>query len=50
MAGVSPETIKSEVGKLSGEVPESVVRELQSALLRVGRDRAITREQLDEII
>jgi len=50
MAGVSPETKKSEVGKLSGEVPESVVRELQSALLRVGRDRAITREQLDEII
>lgn len=50
MAGVSPETIKSEISKLSGEVPESIVRELQGSLLRVSKERAITQEQLEEII
>lgn len=50
MAGVSADTIKSEVEKLEGEVPESIVRQLQGTLLRVSKDRAITREQLDEIV
>jgi len=50
MVGVSAETIKSEVGKLKGQVPDSIVHELQSSLLRVSKDRAITREQLGEII
>ena len=50
MAGVSPDTIKSEVSKLSGEVPESIIRELQGNLLRVSKERAIMREQLEEII
>ncbi|MEM2878210.1 MAG: DNA-directed RNA polymerase subunit A'' [Candidatus Hadarchaeales archaeon] len=50
MAGVSAETIKSEVNELAGHVPESVIRELQSALLRVAKDKAITRDQLEEIL
>jgi DNA-directed RNA polymerase subunit A" len=50
MAGISPETIKSEVGKLRAELPESIVRELQGSLLRVSREHAITREQLEEIV
>jgi len=50
MVGVSPDTIKTEVRKLEEVVPESVVKELEGSLLRVGRERAITREQLGEII
>ncbi|MEM3402407.1 MAG: hypothetical protein QXH08_04190, partial [Candidatus Hadarchaeales archaeon] len=50
MAGISPETIKSEVQALSGRVPESIVHELQKILLNVSRERAITREQLGKII
>jgi DNA-directed RNA polymerase subunit A" len=50
MAGVSPDTIKSAVNKLSGEVSESIIRELQGNLLRVSKERAIMREQLEEII
>jgi DNA-directed RNA polymerase subunit A" len=50
MAGVSPDTIKSEVNKLSGEVPESIIRELQGNLVRVSKERAIMHEQLGEII
>lgn len=50
MAGVSADTIKSEVEKLEGEVPESIIRQLQGTLLRVSKDRAITREQLDEVV
>ncbi len=50
MVGVSPDTIKTEVRKLEEVVPESVVKELGGSLLRVGKERAITREQLSEII
>jgi DNA-directed RNA polymerase subunit A" len=50
MVGVSPDTIRSEVGKLEGELPESIIRDLQASLLRVGKDKAITREQLVEVI
>ncbi|MDI6642696.1 MAG: DNA-directed RNA polymerase subunit A'' [Candidatus Hodarchaeaceae archaeon] len=50
MVGVSPDTIKTEVSKLEGEVPESVVHELRGALLRVSKERAITREQIEQII
>ncbi len=50
MVGVSPDTIKTEVDKLGGEVPGSVVHELRGALLRVSKDQAITREQLEQII
>ncbi|MFN4133067.1 MAG: DNA-directed RNA polymerase subunit A'' [Candidatus Hadarchaeales archaeon] len=50
MAGVSPETIKSEVQAISGVVPESIVHELQKALLNVSKERAITKEQLGKII
>lgn len=50
MVGVSPSTIKSAVGGLKGEVPDSIADELQASLLRVSKERAITREQLDEII
>jgi len=50
MVGVSPDTIKSETRKLEEMVPEAVVKELERSLLRVGRDRAITREELGKII
>ncbi|MGC8816594.1 MAG: DNA-directed RNA polymerase subunit A'' [Candidatus Hadarchaeum sp.] len=50
MVGVSSDTIKSEVTKLEGELPESILRELQSSLIRVSKERAITREQLKEIL
>lgn len=50
MVGVSADTIKAEVAKLEGEIPESIVKELQAGLLRVSRERAITREQLKGII
>ena len=50
MVGVSADTIRAEVGKLKPELPESVIKELEGTLLRVGREMAITREQLHEII
>ena len=50
MVGVSPYTIRTEVHKLQGEVPESIVGELEGSLLRVGKERAITREQLERIV
>ena len=50
MVGVSADTIKTEVRKLQRTVPESVLKELEDSLLRVGKERAITREQLEEII
>ena len=50
MAGVSADTIRAEVRDLKPELPESVAKELESTLLRVGRERAMTREQLHEII
>ncbi|KUO40049.1 MAG: DNA-directed RNA polymerase subunit A'' [Candidatus Hadarchaeum yellowstonense] len=50
MVGVSSETIKGEIEKLEGELPESILRELQNSLIRVSKERAITKEQLKEII
>ncbi len=50
MTGVSTDTIKTEVAKLEGEIPESIVKELQGGLLRVSREKAISREQLKGII
>ena len=50
MVGVSPDTIKAEAHKLEEMVPESVIKKLDGSLLRVGRERAITREELSEII
>ncbi|MFQ6130086.1 MAG: DNA-directed RNA polymerase subunit A'' [Candidatus Hadarchaeaceae archaeon] len=50
MAGVSPDTIKAEVRKLGEMVPEMVVKELEGSLLRVSKERAITREELSKII
>ena len=50
MVGVSPDTIKAETHKLEEMVPESVIKKLDGSLLRVGRERAITREELSEII
>ncbi|MEM2865575.1 MAG: DNA-directed RNA polymerase subunit A'' [Candidatus Hadarchaeales archaeon] len=48
--GVSPETIRSEVRKLRGEVPEAVVEELERTLLKVGREKAITTEALQRVV
>ncbi|MDI6819406.1 MAG: DNA-directed RNA polymerase subunit A'' [Candidatus Hodarchaeaceae archaeon] len=50
MAGVSADTIRTEVRKLQDVLPNSVVKELENSLLRVSREKAIMREQLDEII
>jgi DNA-directed RNA polymerase subunit A" len=50
MAGVSAETIKTEVRKLRDTLPDAVVRELESSLTRVGKEKAISHEQLDDII
>jgi len=50
MAGVSADTIKAEVRKLRDVLPDAVVKELEGSLMRVGKERAIAREQLDEII
>jgi len=50
MVSVSPDTIKAEARKLEEMVPEPVVKELERSLLRVSRERAITREKLSEII
>lgn len=50
MSGVSSDTIKAEAAKLEGEVPELIVKELQSSLIRASKDKAITKEQLKEVI
>ncbi len=50
MVDISADTIKTEIRKLEGTVPESVLKKLEGSLLRVGKERAITREQLGEII
>jgi len=50
MAGVSPETIRSEVRKLRGAVPDSVVEELEETLLEKAKQRAITHEDLERVI
>lgn len=50
MAGLSADTIKTEVRKLDGELPEAVIKELEGSLLRVIKERMITRDQLEQII
>lgn len=50
MAGISADTIKTEVRKLRDVLPEAVVKELEGSLTRVGKEKAISREQLDDII
>jgi len=50
MAGVSEDTIKSEVDKLKEVLPESVIKELEGGLLRVSKEKAITRKQLDSVL
>jgi DNA-directed RNA polymerase subunit A" len=50
MAGVSEGTIKSEVDKLKVILPESVIKGLEGGLLRVSKERAITRKQLDDVL
>ncbi|MEM1981014.1 MAG: DNA-directed RNA polymerase subunit A'' [Candidatus Hadarchaeales archaeon] len=50
MVGVSPETIKSEVRKLEGEVPPAIIEELEHILLKVSKEKAITTETLQQVI
>lgn len=50
MAGVSEKTIRSKVKENRGELPDSIVEELEETLVEVGDERAITHDQLDEII
>jgi DNA-directed RNA polymerase subunit A" len=50
MAGISAETIKTEVRKLRDVLPEAIVKELEGSLTRVGKEKAISREQLEDII
>lgn len=49
MVGVSTDTIRKEVRKLEGVIPESTLKELEGGLLRVGKEKAITHEQISEI-
>jgi len=49
VVGVSPETIKGEIDGLRGTLPESVLKELEGSLLRVSKEKAITRKQLDDV-
>jgi DNA-directed RNA polymerase subunit A" len=49
MPGVSPETIKERVRELAGELPPSILDELERALVREARERSITHEKLDRI-
>ncbi len=50
MVGITAATIKAEVGKLKDLLPEAVIRELESGMLRVSKERAITHKQLEEIV
>jgi DNA-directed RNA polymerase subunit A" len=50
MVGVSPETIKAEVRKLRGTLPDSVLEELEDSLLKTAKQRAITTEALQRVI
>lgn len=50
MTGVSPETVRSEVRKLRGEVPEAVLEELERTLLKVVKEKAVTTEVLQRVI
>jgi DNA-directed RNA polymerase subunit A" len=50
LAGVSADTVKTEVRKLRNVLPDAVVKELEGSLMRVSKEKAITRGQLDEII
>ncbi|MEM2638322.1 MAG: hypothetical protein QW704_03050, partial [Candidatus Hadarchaeales archaeon] len=50
MAGVTKEEIEEEVAKLRGEVPESVIRDLEKLLAKKIEERAISRDQLRKII
>ncbi|KUO42461.1 MAG: DNA-directed RNA polymerase subunit A'' [Hadesarchaea archaeon YNP_N21] len=50
MAGVSQETVKAEVQKLYGFLPDAIVEELEEKLSQTSKKRAITREQLSRII
>ncbi len=50
MAGISEDTIKSEVNKLKVLLPESVIKGLEGGILRVSKERAITRKQLDDVL
>jgi DNA-directed RNA polymerase subunit A" len=49
MPGVSPETIKERVRELAGELPPSILDELERALVREARESSITHEKLDRI-
>ena len=50
MTGVSAETIKNEIARLKGVLPELVLDELEGSLTRVSKEKAITRKQLDEVL
>jgi DNA-directed RNA polymerase subunit A" len=49
MPGVSPETIKERVQELAGELPPSILDELERKLVKEARERSITHEKLDQI-
>ncbi len=50
MAGVSAKTVKTEIRELRGELPNPIVDELESSLLRVMKDMAITHSRLKKIV
>lgn len=50
MAGVSEKTIRSKVEEIRGELPDPVVDDLEESLVSKGDEKAISHDQLDEII
>jgi len=50
VTGVSAETIKNEIARLKGVLPELVLDELEGSLTRVSKEKAITRKQLDDVL
>jgi DNA-directed RNA polymerase subunit A" len=50
MPGVSPETIKEKVHELEGELPPSVLAELEKELIKEAKQRSITHAELTRIL
>ena len=49
MPGVSPETIKERVRELAGDLPPSILDELERELVKKAKERSITHEKLNQV-
>lgn len=50
MVGVSEKTIRSKVQDVRGDIPDPIADELEESLVRVGSEKAITHDQIDEMM